>query len=158
MIDGLHAFMTTNRAAFVAPDPLHALVDALESGRSTFAWALEHASAGDPLPALWDRCEDPFVMLCLAAHVRVAETSRALLEASTDERTYPHARDCLSSAARALGTGAIREAESWVNSAVVHFPGRGSARPQPEKGRAVSAAICDAIRKHVSLELALLSR
>lgn len=142
----------------MSADPLHALDHALEQGRSTFAWALEHAANGDPLPSLWSACDDPFVMLSLAARVHIDATGRALLDASKDERTYPHARDCLTSAARALSTGAIREAESWVNSAVVHFPGRGTARPQPEKGRALSIAICDALRRHVALELALIQR
>lgn len=139
-------------------DPLHALDHALEQGRSTFAWALEHATQGDPLPTLWQQCDDPFVMLSLAARVHIDGAGRALLDASADARAYPHARDCLTSAARALASGAVREAESWVNSAVVHFPGRGTARPQPEKGRALAAAVCDALRRHVSLELSLIER
>lgn len=134
-------------------EPLRALEAALSSGRSTFAWTLEHASQGDPLPALWERCDEPIIMLSLAARVGLRRCSQALREASLDARTYPHARDCLQHAARYIDEGAIASAESWATSAIVHYPGRGTARPQPEKGRAVGEAICEAIRRHVALSL-----
>ncbi len=134
-------------------EPLRALEAALSNGRSTFAWALEHAANGDPLPALWDRCDDPIIMVSLGARVSVALCVSALREASLDARTYPHARDCLQQGARYLEQGAIASAESWVTSAFVHYPGRGTARPQPEKGRAVSDAICESIRRRISLTM-----
>jgi hypothetical protein len=137
-------------------EPLRALEFALASGHSTFAWALAHARDGDPLPELWQRCDDPIVMLCIAARVSNERCALALLDAAADARTYPHARDCLTNAARYLRDGAISSAESWTTSAFVHYPGRGTARPQPEKGRAVSDAICGAIRSRISLSMEVL--
>jgi hypothetical protein len=137
----------------LAPDPLHALDDALRDGRSTLPWALAFARDGDPLPALWAACDDPFVMLSLAHRVAPLATIEALRAASQHERAYPHARDCLLAAARELESARFAAAESWVNSAVVHYPGRGTARPQPEKGRALSLALCDALRDRVALTL-----
>lgn len=134
-------------------DPLRVLDATLERGASTFAWALTYAKDGDPLPTLWSRCDDPFVMVSIAARVHRAEAARALAEASLDARTYPHGRDCLLSAARALAAGSIDSAESFVNSAIVHYPGRGTARPQPEKSYALRAAICEAPRRRVALSL-----
>jgi hypothetical protein len=138
-------------------EPLRALEAALSDGRSTFAWALAHAKDGDPLPALWQRCDDPYVMLAVGSRVRIGECVLALREAALDARTYPHARDCLQHAARYLEQGSLADAESWATSAIVHYPGRGTARPQPEKGRAVSDAICEAIRRRISLTMESIS-
>jgi hypothetical protein len=134
-------------------EPLRALEAALSEGRSTFAWALAYAREGDPLPELWSRCDDPHLMLGLAARVHNAHASEALKQAALDPRTYPHARDCLLTAARYLAGGSLRDAESWMTSAVVHYPGRGTARPQPEKGRALCDALCQALRGRVALTL-----
>lgn len=138
-------------------EPLRALEAALASGHSTFAWALAHAKDGDPLPGLWQRCDDPIVMLSIGARVSHHECVQALRDAAADARIYPHARDCLTNAARYLQAGSVSSAESWVTSAFVHYPGRGTARPQPEKGRAVSDAICESIRRRITLSMEALS-
>jgi hypothetical protein len=134
-------------------EPLRALESALASGHSTFAWALAYARERDPLPELWKRCDDPIVMLRIAARVSVDQCALALLDAANDARAYPHARDCLTNAARYLREGAIVSAQSWTTSAFVHYPGRGTAMPQPEKGRAVSAVICESIRRRIALSI-----
>jgi hypothetical protein len=136
-----------------AASKLRALDALLAEGRSTFAWALEHAVDGDPIPDLWDACDDWQVMLSLAARRFSEATSEALRDAAQGPGTYPHARDCLMTAARYLSQGATREAGSWVDSAVVHYPGRGTARPQPEKGRVVEETLCRALRARVALTL-----
>ncbi|MDP3275659.1 MAG: hypothetical protein Q8Q09_10725 [Deltaproteobacteria bacterium] len=137
-------------------DTLAELEQLLATQKSTFAWALTHASAGDPLPDAWLRCKDPYVMLSLAALVARDHAMAALELAALDTRVYPHARDCLTSGARSLRKGNIRDSMSWLSSALVHYPGRGTARPQPEKGRAAAAAVCDALRSRVSLTMDLL--
>ncbi len=132
---------------------LRALDALLAQGRSTLAWTLEHAADGDPIPALWAVCDDPRVMLSLASRRFTDAAADALRDAAMGAATYPHARDCLLTAARYLAQGATRDAGSWLDSAIVHYPGRGTARPQPEKGRAVEETLCRAMRARVSLTL-----
>lgn len=137
-----------------APAPAHeaiaSLADELADGsRSTLAWALVHASQGDPIPEAWARCNDPIAMVMLLERARVQELTVAFDRMTKHAHTYPHARECFSSAAQDLRWGRRGVSARWVRDALIHFPGRGTAQPRPERAEALRASLCGVLREQV---------
>lgn len=139
--------------AYDDEDPLRELLELLRDQRSTFAWALRHAGQGDPLPQAWLRCVDARVMFFYAAILDRAQTSVILQEVAISADSYPHARECLLSADRELRLHRRASAESLLDSALIHFPGRGTAMPRPHFADRLNACLCEAFRRRIVVNL-----
>ena len=136
-------------------DTLTELAALLALQKSTFQWALRHASAGDPLPEAWQQCSEPRVMFFFSALVDPLKTASILREIANSKVCYPHARECLMSAERDLGVNRRSSAESFFDSALIHFPGRGTAMPRPQLGQQLSDTLCTEFRREISVSLEL---
>lgn len=139
-----------SRAAGAAHEPIASLAAELAGpSSSTLAWALVHAAGGDPIPEAWARCADPIAMVALMERARVQELIAGFDRMTKHAATYPHARECFASAAQDLRWGRRGVSARWVRDALIHFPGRGTAQPRPERAELLRASLCAVLREGV---------